>query len=203
MGVGCDIEIRVNSTDSSVGLRWVRFMVRSLLIGLLLMVSLLAGAGDLPGGFHFDQPSCFERVYSTKHLKAHPLQRVEMIRFEHFPKIWGLLSDNNEVDPRLSPKEVYFRVLVKFRDAAKTLDNSGTCTKQGSFIQCYIECDGGGFQLVRKKKNSILIRNQGFAVSGCDGEVDSGRRVEPEPDDKAFRLYLLPQSQCKEPLSKD
>ena len=158
-------------------------------------------AADLPGGFFFDTPTCFERVYTAGHLRQHPAQRVTRIRFEHFPHIWGATDDAGRVNPRLQPRQVFFRVLVSLR-GKRPGDNSGTCYAEDGRLNCYIECDGGGFELVRDGANKMLIRNQGFAVSGCDaGSEAEGTWVNPKPDDKVFRLYRLPQSACRAPLA--
>jgi len=176
------------------------------MIFALAFLSIPARAADFPGGFYYDKDTCFERVYSNKHLRKHPRQRVAMIRFNHYPKLFGLIGKDDIVDPRLSPGVVYFQIQVRFRGAKRTGSNSGTCEVRRGKLICQIECDGGSFQIIRESTDSLLIRNDRFAVTGCENGEETcedgyfSHWVEPEPDDKAFRLKRLPHNRCIAPL---
>ena len=163
----------------------------------------ISQAADLPGGFFYDQPTCFERTYTRDHLRKHPNQRVSRIRFEHFPHIWGLTRDDGRtVDPRLSPGRVHFRVLVAMRGKPRLYDNTGECYAEGGRLNCYVECDGGGFEIIRDGKNKMLIKNRGFSVSGCgSSDAEDLAWVNAMPDDKVFRVYRLPALDCMQPLA--
>ena len=170
----------------------------------LMLFSFAAQAKTLPGGFFFDRATCFERIYSAAHLKRHPLQKTTMIRFEHFPFIWGPTDENDKVNPYLWPERFPFAVYVRLRDH-KLRYNTGECWRKKNYINCQIECDGGGFRFVREDANTALIRNtRGFSIVGCGEEESTGEenysRLNPKPDDKAFRLYRLPQSKCRKPF---
>ena len=146
------------------------------------------GAGD----------SCYGRVYSPKHLKKHPAQKVREIRFDHFPNVYGVYGDDNKIRFDEKSGEVHFTVSVRFTNTSASYSNSGVCTPEGGRYKCYIECDGGWFFLKdRAPKSILLVNEQGFAVAGCGAE--DGRLLDPEPDDKVFRLDRLSEDQCVAP----
>ena len=145
---------------------------------------------------HFDNTnSCYERVYSSDHLSAHVGQRVSEIRFEHFPTTFGAHDKHGKIKFDPINAELYFSISVKFRGSDQTFSDSGICAPEGDRYRCQIECDGGSFYLTDRSDTSLLLINMsGFAVSGCDAE--NYRILEPEPDDKLFRLDRLPDHAC-------
>lgn len=140
--------------------------------------------------------SCYGRAYSSDHLEKHTAQQVKSLRFDHFPTTFGTYDENNRIAFDPARAEVYFMVSATFRGSGEQFTNSGTCTPQGQDYRCQIECDGGGFTLKDKSAASVLLINRsGFSVSGCDAEAH--RWLEPEPDDKIFRLDRLAAANCQ------
>ncbi len=166
----------------------------------VLLLLATTGIGDArPLERHFGATdSCYSRAYSKDHLKKHPQQKVAEIRFDHFPTTFGSYDENNRIafDPKTA--EVHFSVSVTFRDSQHRYTNSGLCTPKGDRYQCFIECDGGSFTLKDRSSTSILVVNPtGFAVAGCGAE--EFRMLDPEPDDKVFRLDRLTDQYCIAP----
>jgi hypothetical protein len=89
---------------------------------------------------------------------------------------------------------------VNFRDRRETLYNSLICNKEGKDgVECYIECDGGSFNLKRQNASTILMKNNGFVLKGgCGEEPEDGKdvRFEPGADDKVFLLENKPVAAC-------
>lgn len=142
--------------------------------------------------------SCYGRIYSKDHLKKHHQQKVAEIRFDHFPTTFGTYDENNKIafDPKTA--ELHFSISVTFRDSRQRYTNGGLCRPKGDQYQCFIECDGGSFMLKdRSEKSVLLVNDDGFAIAGCGAE--EFRRLEPEPDDKVFRLDRLADQFCIAP----
>lgn len=165
----------------------------------LVAVSAATHALARPLEQHFGTgDSCYGRVYSGDHLEKHKTQKVTGLRFDHFPTTFGTYDENNKIAFDPVRAEVYFTVSATFRGSAKQYANSGICTPQGPGYRCQIECDGGGFSLRHKSAGSILLINEsGFSISGCDAETH--RWLDPEPDDKVFRLDRLAPTACTPP----
>lgn len=173
-------------------------------LGIVLVWMAAVGAATQPHARplerHFGSgDSCYERVYSSEHLEKHKTQSVTSIRFDHFPTTFGTYDENNRIAFDPGNAEVYFTVSARFRGSGKSFTNSGICTPRGQDYRCQIECDGGGFVLKDKSSGSILLINKsGFAVSGCDAEAH--RWLDPEPDDKVFRLDRVAAEACAPPV---
>lgn len=145
--------------------------------------------------------SCYARVYSQNHLNKNQGQKVAEIRFDHFPTTFGTYDQNGKISFDPASAEVHFGVSVRFRGDDREYTNGGTCRPDGETYHCYIECDGGSFRLKHRSQTSILLINgSGFAVSGCGSE--DYRMLDPEPDDKVFRLDRLNDSACVPPKSQ-
>ncbi len=88
------------------------------------------------------------------------------------------------------------------RGKSNLYSNNGECYIKDGRQNCYIDCDGGSFQIVRDGKDKMLIHNNGFSVLGCDADSDNtGTWVNSKPDDKSFRVCRLPAHDCKQPLA--
>lgn len=181
-------------------------MSSAIYIKAVVLGSIFAGWTLIPGpasarplDSHFGSgDSCYARVYSKEHLKKHSTQRVTEIRFNHFPTTFGVNDESGAIKFNPATGELFFTISVRFRDSEKLYVDGGSCLPDGDQYRCNIECDGGGFVLKDRTKDTILLVNQtGFSVSGCDGE--DYREVQPEPDDKVFRLDRLPKLLCKPP----
>lgn len=176
---------------------WARFGLGIVLVWAAVATATQSLARPLERHFGAGD-SCYERVYSREHLEKHKTQKVTSIRFDHFPTTFGTYDQNNRIAFDPVGAEVYFTISARFRDSGKLFTNSGICAPQGQTYRCQIECDGGGFSLKHKSAGSILLINKsGFAISGCDAETH--RWLDPEPDDKVFRLDRLAAAACAPP----
>src|SRR5262249_26151633 len=95
---------------------------------------------------------------------------------------------------------VRITAFVRFRDRKGVFSNGLSCAKgEGGKPFCYIDCDGGSFNL-RPSGASLLLDNNGFVVvGGCAASEDDDERpeyVQPGADDKTFRLDKQPVAQC-------
>ena len=176
----------------------------SLLAGLGALTLIAPAYGDGPRALanHFGphRNSCYQRVYDEAHLKAHPQQRVAMIRFENFPDVYGPVGEDGKVYFDEKTGEVTFSIIVAFRDHPhKLYSNDGACYPEGGKLRCGIDCDGGSFTLSDAGKTDIMLHNEGFRVTVCEGDDEATAWVDPEPDDKDFKLTRLPDSDCTPP----
>ncbi|MCC2111979.1 MAG: hypothetical protein KDJ16_08100 [Hyphomicrobiales bacterium] len=134
--------------------------------------------------------ACYERAYEIGHLTAHPDQKVARMRLEHFPARFGAIGDDGKI--RYEPENLYLRIEVVLRDSWRQYENFALCERKADKIDCYIECDGGGFSITAGRSGSILLHNRGIAIIGCDSPDEMAEEnvtyLEPEPDDKVFRL---------------
>jgi hypothetical protein len=172
---------------------------------ILALPSETASEARLPI-FTADRDACFGRVYDRTHLASHPRQKVTSIH------ILRSLAERREAEnwqPNSRAKNIeLFRqdgqtdvsAFVNFRDRRGTLYNSLHCEQENKDgIQCYIECDGGSFNLKRESANALLLKNNGFVlIGGCGEEVEEGKEVyfSPGEDDKVFRIENKPVAAC-------
>ncbi len=157
--------------------------------------------------FTADQEACFGRVYDQSHLAGHPDQKVTGIH------IFRSLSERPEAEnwrPNQREEtikrfretgETSVQAFVTFRDRRGYFHNALTCNKETkNGVGCYIECDGGSFDLKRESPTTALLHNNGFVlIGGCGEEVDESQMVyfSPGKDDKVFRLESKPAGICR------
>jgi len=129
--------------------------------------------------------ACFARSYSTGHLAKHTGQRVAEIRFDSIK-----ISDAGPVG-----SDIEFRITVRYRNSDRYHSNVGVCFPVDSRYRCQLECDGGRFFLKGRDNKSLLLQNdRGFVITDCGG--NDYAVLEPEPDDKFFRLDRLAGHLC-------
>jgi hypothetical protein len=157
--------------------------------------------------FTADQEACFGRVYDQSHLARHPDQKVTGIH------IFRSLSERPEAEnwrPNQREEiikrfretgETSVQAFATFRDRRGYFHNALTCNKETkNGVGCYIECDGGSFDLKRESPTTALLHNNGFVlIGGCGEEVDESQVVyfSPGKDDKVFRLESKPAGICR------
>jgi hypothetical protein len=157
--------------------------------------------------FTADQEACFGRVYDRAHLASHPQQKVTSI---HILRGLGERPETENWQPDQGAElikkfretgEADVLAFVSFKDRKGTFHNSLTCRKEGpKGTLCYIDCDGGSFNLKRANPSSLLLENEGFVlVGGCAEEVALDQQVyfKPGKDDKLFRLDSKPVAVCR------
>jgi hypothetical protein len=166
----------------------------------------LASAARTPL-FTADQEACFGRVYDQPHLARHPNQKVTGIH------IFRSLSERPEAEnwqPNQRDEaikrfresgETSVQAFVTFRDRKGYFHNALTCNKETrNGVGCYIECDGGSFDIKRESPTTALLSNKGFVlIGGCGEELEESEWVyfSPGKDDKVFRLESKPAAVCR------
>ena len=157
--------------------------------------------------FTADQEACFGRVYDQPHLASRPDQKVTSIH------IFRSLSERPEAEnwrPNQREEiikrfretgETNVQAFVTFRDRRGYFHNALTCNKENkNGVGCYIECDGGSFDLKRESPTTALLHNNGFVlIGGCGEDVEESQTVyfSPGKDDKVFRLESKPAGICR------
>lgn len=164
-------------------------MRKSLAITGLCLLALPALAQD-PAALQPGQSLCWARDYDIAHMKAHPGQTITRMSLS--------ISREPEIE------DLIFIIGVRQRGTTEDWTNSGGCRLGADGrLDCYIECDGGGFHLKVEKTGSLLLQNdrQGFAILSCS----EGEELAVEPDTawiapteehKAFRLQPAADTAC-------
>jgi hypothetical protein len=157
--------------------------------------------------FTADQEACFGRVYDRAHLASHPNQKVTSLHIfrslDDRPEAESWQKDQREqaIKRFHETGETGVQAFVTFRDRQGYFHNWLQCAKEGKDgTHCYIECDGGSFDLKRESTRTALLTNQGFVlVGGCGEDVEASESMHfsPGKDDKVFRLETKPPAVCR------
>jgi hypothetical protein len=136
---------------------------------------------------------CFARDYSADHLAAHPEQGIAALAIEFF-------EDGDW------PGESYFFVRALMSDQGQaardgveglTLYEGGTC-RHGN-RNCFVDCDGGGFDLISWEGDMIMIATRGMRLTleGCDSDAISSLN-ESYDGETRYRLIATQPEACSE-----
>jgi hypothetical protein len=127
--------------------------------------------------------ACWRRVYDTKHLAAHPQQKVTeltfFLRVSGFDAGGGYVSKNPDHNKR-------------------ALAIGGDCLGENT-VECVVDCDGGGVTIDKLPSGdglSISLDSDGIAFGG-DCDTTRGTWVRPGSDDKVFHLDPVSVEACK------
>ena len=91
----------------------------------------------------------------------------------------------------------WVHAFVTFRGRPGYFHNWLNCTKETKEgVHCYVECDGGTFNLKRASAGSVLLNNNGFRLYAC-GEEEEEVDFSPGQDDKVFRLEAKAVDVCR------
>ena len=191
-------------------------------ISLILLASSHASANPIKKD---GSPQCYGREYSEAHMQAHPQQTVKSMKAKFY------ISEQNkayENPVAFLDLDLQVKKTVKSEDGDyvtyKPYTSGMVCDSQmklegddlkdfkksygksAGYIQCYIECDGGSsliiWDIAKKSKNSITLKNHGFLAWGtCGDDAQEGEEIRIEPTeggDDIFDLYALPAEYCQE-----
>jgi hypothetical protein len=157
--------------------------------------------------FTADQEACFGRVYDRGHLASHPDQKVTGIHIfrslSERPEAenWQQNQRDEAIKRYRESGETSVQAFVTFRDRKGYFHNALTCNKETrNGVGCYIECDGGSFDIKRESPTTALLNNKGFVlIGGCGEEVEETEQIyfSPGKDDKVFRLESKPAAVCR------
>ena len=129
-----------------------------LILSLFLSIPLSATAQDVPLG-------CYARDYSDEHLAKRTEQVVDRlsIRFSKSGE-----RTTAEVKVLLADQGHAGRAGYGGRQASEVADN------YAAPLRFNVECDGGGFDVVKSDSNGILIETDWFRLSGNRNECSGG-----------------------------
>lgn len=143
----------------------VRFLGVALVMGL--------------GGSAFAKEQCYGRNYTEAHLARHPHQLVTNVLLK--------IYDESTVTPPIG-----WDIRINRRGREKPEYASGLCmdNKDGGRIdlKCFIECDGGSFEVDFQGTSSLLLHLDRIAVNAsCAGDSETDLEiVSSGVDDKVF-----------------
>ncbi len=154
-----------------------------------LMATFALGAGTAVA--EGPDVGCYARDYSSAHLAKQPAQVVEQMALRVY---------EDELGNRLADMEVTFANqghVANGMFAGQTLNQFLLCFDYQGRAGCAVECDGGAFNVVRQKSDSITIETDLLMVGDtgeCGGAVDLA-----EVPGKAvrYRLNRVGASRCE------
>ena len=173
----------------------------------LLAAAALSGSAPAQGPnpvFTADREACFARVYDKAHLAKNPRQKVTsfhvMRTLEERREAENWIAGQREANIQgfREDGQASVQAFVTLRNRKGSLSNGLQCDKEGKEgVRCMVECDGGSFLLRRENAKSALLTNNGFVLEGGCGERTESTQLDPDPDDKVFRLEERPIAVCR------
>ena len=140
--------------------------------------------------------ACWRRVYTAKHLAAHPRQKVTELTF--FLRVTGYDAGGKFVFK--NPDHIYynFALSLKRRGDKRALTTAGDCLGEKT-ADCGVDCDGGKVTIDKLPNGdglSISLDVNGIAFrSECDETNETW--VKAGADDKVFHLDPAPDKACR------
>jgi hypothetical protein len=148
-------------------------------IGLAVLVLLIVAVPAIAGP---NALGCFTRSYDRAHLAKHPDQLVTAVKLHiHRP-------------PPGNGSKYWFLAQFKLRGKDETLRTSGICNEKASGLHCFVECDGGGVDVVPRARDAMMYLDR-IRVAACDGE-EAGEELSGGKDDRVFRLDRVDDATC-------
>jgi hypothetical protein len=185
----------------------IRALMPAILVTTALALSGSAGAQAGAPLFVADQEACFGRVYDRAHLAAHPNQTVTSFHIFRYlgerPKAesWQASQRDEAIKRFRQTGSAWVQAFVTFRGRTGYFHNWLVCTKEAKEgTHCYVECDGGSFDLKRESAGKVLLNNNGFIlIGGCSEDLEASKEVyfSPGTDDKVFRLEAKAVAICR------
>lgn len=124
---------------------------------------------------------CYARTYDAKHLAAHPRQKVIHFFVTH--------SDAEGMTP---PKTFDLSFGFRLKDSTDSFSSEAGCAAEGDGAICSAEGDGGHFRLTPRPDGLLVTVEGRLALEGAESFSPDLM----ESDDREFRLYLSPASEC-------
>jgi hypothetical protein len=91
----------------------------------------------------------------------------------------------------------WFLAQFRLRGQDETLRTSGICNEKASGLHCFVECDGGGVDVVPRARDAMMYLDR-IRVAACGEDyVDGGgQEVTGGKDDRVFRLDRVDGASC-------
>jgi|SRR6516162_1711012 len=181
----------------------IRTLTSIILVTTALTISHPAGAQAGAPLFVADQEACFGRVYDRAHLANHPNQQVTSLHVFRYlsqrpeSEYWQASERDEAIKRFRETGTAWVQAFVTFRGRPGNFHNWLVCTKETKEgTHCYVECDGGTFDLKRESAGNVLLNNNGFRLYVC-GEEEAEVDFSPGRDDKVFRLETKAVDVCR------
>lgn len=153
-------------------------------------LALEAASDDLFNSFFanvLDGAPCYARTYDSGHFKAHPGQKVRAIEID-------LAKTNADGTPNRADRfELGFA--LKLTSGTEWYGQTASCRTDEADFDCYIEGDGGTFQLIPRDGGGLRLEagEGGLSLDSSNGSIElSGRNA----DDRTFDL-IPSKEECK------
>lgn len=162
------------------------------------MAGLAAAAALIAGAAAANEPACYARAYSAGHLAANPAQTVERLTVAISRE---RLSEHHAGEAAITARfrgdpETYRQWLVCWEPGA--LDGA----QPAGAIVCGVECDGGHLAAWERGDGALLLRTEGFLVSGTCAEPGEDAPVrwvkDAGPGETTFLLHPAAPALCAE-----
>jgi hypothetical protein len=154
-------------------------VTRTALAGALLILAVPATAGP-------DALGCFTRTYDRAHLARHPEQVVTAVKLRIYRP------------PPGNSSKYWFLAQFRLRGKDETLRTSGICNEKASGLDCFVECDGGGVDVVPRAHDAMMYLDR-IRVGACGEDYvtgEGGQELTGGKDDRAFRLDRVGEAAC-------
>jgi hypothetical protein len=153
-------------------------MTKTALAGFLLILAVPVTAGP-------DALGCFTRTYDRAHLARHPDQLVAAVKLRIYRPPPGNLN------------KYWFLAQFRLRGKDESVRTSGICNEKASGLQCLVECDGGGVDVVPRARDAMMYFDR-IRVAACgEDDVDGvGQELTGGKDDRVFRLDRIDEAAC-------
>lgn len=179
-----------------------------MLLGVLVFLSSNAFAATVDS-VTVDQPVCFGREYSEKHMAKAPLQTVKKmsVKIRKFPEADGgsLVMDVSALIKKDITEKNEDGTTYTYSTYKPYVSALGCSKTSSTTLECYIDCDGGSAALtwdVKTAGQKVTLINNGFTLYGGCGEdeadMDNWLFLESvKGGDDVFELYSLPTQYCQ------
>ena len=122
------------------------------------------------------------RSYDRAHLARHPDQLITAVKLRiHRP-------------PPGNTSKYWFLAQFSLRGRDEALLTSGICNEKASGLHCFVECDGGGVDIVPRARGVMMYLDR-IRVAACDAE-EAGEELTGGKDDRVFRLDRVDDAAC-------
>lgn len=169
---------------------WSAFNSVLLLLVPNLSLAMGAASDDLFNSFFanvLDGAPCYARTYDDAHLKAHPAQKVRAIEID-------LAKSNPDGTPNRADRfELGFALMLT--SASGWYGQTASCRTDDADFDCYMEGDGGTFQLIPRQGGGLRLEagESGLSIESSNGSIElSGKNA----DDRTFDL-VPSKEECK------
>lgn len=161
--------------------RKMKSLARRFLTATTVLMATAAGAAGP------EALGCFTRSYDRAHLARHPDQLVTAVKLRVYRP------------PPETTSMYWFIAQFRLRGRDETLRTSGICNETAIGLHCFVECDGGGVDVVPRARDAMMYLDR-INVAKCGQEYlnGGGQELTGGKDDRVFRLDRVDSAPCAE-----